>query len=52
MSDELRKLLEQGEISKFDIKNMLEKGELTIDDLIDLLRRYVKFMQTIKDIIF
>lgn len=52
MNDELRKLLEQGEISKFDIKAMLKKGELTVDDLIDLLRRYAKFMQNIKDIIF
>lgn len=52
MNEELRKLLEQGEISKYDIKDMLKKGELSIDDLIDTLRRYAKFMQNIKDIIF
>ena len=50
--EKFRDMLERGEISKFDIKEMLKTGVFTIDDIIDTLRKYAKFVRNIKDNLF
>ena len=49
--NEFKKLLEQGSISKYDIKEMLNKGELTIDDLIGMLKDYAHLVNSLKELL-